>query len=72
MHHVLGTLVIGALAGGLAGRRVGVRPALRKVVKAGIVSKRKIGGITATAREEMQKLVAEARADLDHGMEQHN
>jgi hypothetical protein len=73
MHHLIGTLVIGALAGGLAGRGARVRPAVRKVVKGGIVAKRKIDAVTASAWDEMQKLVDEARADLDQaGTEQHS
>ena len=71
MHHVIGTLVIGAFAGGAAGRRLSLRPALRGLVKSGIVAKRKLEAASNTAMGEMHKLVEEARADLDRtGTEQ--
>jgi hypothetical protein len=72
MHHLIGTFIIGALAGGLAGRTSRLRPVARRVVRAGIVAKQKIENMTTAARQEMEKLVAEARADLDQaGTEQH-
>ncbi len=73
MHHVIGTLLIGAFAGGFASRPARFRPILRGVVKGGIAAKRKIVAVSTTAGEEMQKLVAEARADLDQSeTEQHS
>jgi hypothetical protein len=71
MHHVIGALVVGGLAGGLAGRSTGPRSVLRSLVKGGIVTKRKLEAVGQTAKVEMQKLVDEARADLDRaGTEQ--
>ena len=73
MHHVIGTLIIGAFAGGVAGRSARLRPAFRGLVKGGIVMKRKIQSAGAAACGEMQKLVDEARADLDQaGTERQN
>jgi len=73
MHHVIGTLIIGAFAGVVAGRSTSLRPAFRGLVKGGIVMKRKIQSAGAAACGEMQKLVDEARADLDQaGTERQN
>ena len=44
MHHVIGALLIGAVAGGVAGNRDKRRPVVRKLVKGGIVAKRKAPG----------------------------
>lgn len=65
MHHVIGTLLIGAVAGGIAGNSGCRRPLVRRLVKGGIVAKRKLQAAGATAIAEAQKLVAEARAELD-------
>jgi hypothetical protein len=65
MHHVIGALVIGAL-GGLALPRVKLRPALRSLVKSGIVARRRLEEAGTAARAEVERLVDEARADLDH------
>ena len=72
MHHVIGTLLIGAVAGGVAGNRDKRRPLVRKLVKGGIVVKRKLQTAGETAIAETRKLVDEARADLDRpGKEAH-
>lgn len=69
---VIGTLLIGAVAGGVAGNRDRRRPLVRRLVKGGIVAKRKLQAVGATAVAETQKLVDEARADLDRqGTEMH-
>jgi len=65
MHHVIGTLLIGAVAGGVAGNRDRRRTVVRRLVKGGIVTKRKIQAVSAAAIAETRKLVEEARADLD-------
>jgi hypothetical protein len=65
MHHLIGALVIGAFAGGLAGRGAGLRPVFRGVVKKGITAKRKVEAVGATARRKMQRVIEEARAELD-------
>lgn len=65
MHHVIGTLLIGAVAGGVAGNRDRRRPLVRKIVKGGIVAKRKLQAAGAAAIAETQRLVDEARAELD-------
>ena len=72
MHHVIGTLLIGAVAGGVAGNRDKRRPLVRRLVKGGIMTKRKLQAVGATAIAETQKLVDEARAELDRpGTEMH-
>ena len=72
MHHVIGTLLIGAVAGGVAGNRDRRSPIVRKLVKGGIVAKRKLQSAGATAIAEAQRLVDEARAELDQpGTEMH-
>jgi hypothetical protein len=65
MHHLIGTIVVGAVAGGAVPNRIGVRAGLRRLVKGGIVATRKFQALRATAVEEARKLVDEARADLD-------
>jgi len=65
MHHMIGTLLIGAVAGGVAGNRDRRRTVVRRLVKGGIVTKRKIQAVSAAAIAETRKLVEEARADLD-------
>jgi hypothetical protein len=73
MHHMIGALVIGAFAGGVAGRRARLRPAVRGLVKGGIVMKRKIESLGTTAFGEIHKVVEEARAELNEaGTEPHN
>jgi hypothetical protein len=64
MHHVIGALVIGAL-GGLTLPRVKLRPAIRGLVKGGIVARRRLEEAGTAARAEVERLVDEARADLD-------
>ena len=64
MHHVIGTLVIGVL-GGMAFPRINLRPAIRALVKGGIVARRRLEEAGSAARAEVEKLVDEARADLD-------
>jgi hypothetical protein len=72
MHHVIGYLVIGAL-GGITVPRAKVRPALRGLVRNGMLAGRKKQDLGATARSEVNKLVDEARADLDQASgEQHS
>lgn len=65
MHHILGALVIGGLAGAATRGKVQLRSALRGAVKGGIVAKRKVQAVAAGAIAESQKLVDEARAELD-------
>jgi hypothetical protein len=67
MHHIIGFAVVGAALGGMSatGNKSKVRPALRNLVKGGIVAQRKINAYRATAVSEAQKLVDEARAELD-------
>jgi hypothetical protein len=67
MHHIIGFAVIGAALGGISatGSKGKVRPALRSLVKGGIVAQRKIKAYQAAALSEAQKLVEEARAELD-------
>jgi hypothetical protein len=67
MHHIIGFVLIGAALGGVSvTRRKGkVRPALRSLVKGGIVAQRKINAYRAAALSGAQKLVDEARVELD-------
>jgi hypothetical protein len=73
MHHIAGFVVIGAAVAGISatGGRGKVRPVLRRLVKAGIVAKRKIDAYRAVAASEAQKLVEEARAELDQPRTEH-
>jgi hypothetical protein len=73
MHHVIGALIVGAVAGGVTGNRATMRPVVRGLVKGGIVAKRKIQAVGSTAVAETKKLVEEARAELDQaGTEPYN
>jgi len=73
MHHIIGALLVGAFAGGMAGSRVRRRPIARSLIKGGIAAKRKIQAAGCTAIAETQKLVDEARAELDRqGTELHS
>jgi hypothetical protein len=73
MHHVIGTLLVGAFAGGVAGSSIRRRPVFRSLIKCGIAAKRKIQAAGSTAVAETRKIVDEARAELDHqGTELHN
>ena len=65
MHHVIGALLVGAVAGGVAGNRDRRRPLVRRLVKGGIMAKRKLQAAGATAIAKTQKLMDEARAELD-------
>jgi hypothetical protein len=67
MHHIIGFVVIGAALGGISatGGKGKVRPVLRSLVKGGIVAKRKVDAYRAAAVSEAQKLVEEARTELD-------
>jgi hypothetical protein len=67
MHHIIGFAVVGAALGGVAatGSKGKARPALRSLVKGGIVAQRKINSYRAAALSEARKLVDEARAELD-------
>jgi len=65
MHHLIGAMVVAAVAGGAANNRVEVRSGLRRLVKGGIIAKRKFETLGATVAEEARKIADEARADLD-------
>ena len=65
MHHVIGAVIIGSVAGGVTGNRSRLRPAVRRILKGGIVAQRKLKAIGSTAIAETQKLVEEARSELD-------
>lgn len=65
MHHIIAPLLIGAFAGGVAGKSGRRRPIVRGLIKGGIAAKRKIQAAGSTAMAETRKLVDEARAELD-------
>ena len=65
MHCVIGALLIGAAAGGVVGDGGRRRPLARRLVKGGIVATRKLQAAGATVLAEAQKVVDEARAELD-------
>jgi hypothetical protein len=67
---VLGTLIAGTVASGV-GRgavsdRARLRPALRGLVKTGILAKRKIEAAGTAVAQEAKKIVNEARQELEH------
>jgi hypothetical protein len=64
VHQILGGLVIGAVAGGGA-RKVAWRPLAKVVIREGIRLSRNIQTATASVRSEAQRMVKEARAELD-------
>ena len=64
MHFVLGSLVLGAVAGEGA-RKVTWRPLLRGAIKNAVLATRKVNKIALAVRKEAEELVAEARAELD-------
>lgn len=63
MHHLIGSLLIGAVLGATSRQRL--RPYLRKAVKGGIAVGRKAQAITESVRKEANVLVEEARTELD-------
>ena len=65
LHHMIAPLVVGAIAGGVAGDRKRRRPIVRSIVKGGIAAKRKMKATAVTVVAETRKLVEEARAELD-------
>jgi hypothetical protein len=65
MHHIIGALVIGAIGGGAAGTSGKRREIARKLIKGGLIAKRKVEAIGATAAAETKRLVEEARTELD-------
>jgi hypothetical protein len=74
MHHIIGYIgyiLIGAALGGVSATegKGKSRPVLRNLVKGGILAKRKIEGYRAAAVSGAQKLVDEARAELDQPTE---
>jgi hypothetical protein len=68
MHHIAGYILIGTALGAVSatGRKNKGRPLLRRLVKGGIVAKRRIDNYRVAVVSEAQKLVEEARAELDH------
>ena len=81
MHHIMGFVVIGAALGAITATQSKgkakaevkgkVRPVLRSLVKGGLVAKRKIDSYRTAAVSEAQKLVEEARAELDQPPTEH-
>jgi hypothetical protein len=81
MHHILGFVVIGAALGAISATqskgkakaevKTKVRSVLRSLVKGGLVAKRKVDAYRAAAVSEAQKLVEEARAELDEPTTEH-
>jgi hypothetical protein len=73
MHHIAGYILVAAALGGVsaAGGKGKARPVLRRLVKGGIVAKRKIDAYRAAVVAETQKLVREASAELDQPRAEH-
>jgi hypothetical protein len=81
MHHIMPFVVIGAVLGAISATqgkgkskaegKGKVRPVLRGLVKGGLVAKRKIDSYRTAAVSEAQKLVEEARAELDQPSTEH-
>jgi hypothetical protein len=65
MHHLIGAIVVGAVASRLTSSGAGVRQGLRGVIKGGIVAKRKAQALGASLVAQTRGLVDEARAELD-------
>ena len=66
MHHLIGAVLVGVVAGGATGNRVRFRSGVRRLVQGGILAKRRIEALAASVREDAEKIVDEARADLDN------
>jgi len=64
MHHVLGSILIGAAIFGSATKNK-LRPVLRKAVKGGLIVQREAQRFGRNIRAGADELVAEARADID-------
>jgi hypothetical protein len=65
MHHLLGALIVGGIAGGATSNRARLRRTLRGIVKQGIIAKHKVQVAGAALADEAQKIVSEARMELD-------
>jgi hypothetical protein len=61
MHQIIGGIVIGAILGKTSGK---LRPLVRKAVKTGLISERKVREFGQSLRHEASELVAEAKAEL--------
>ena len=64
MHLILGSLLAGAVAGGSA-RKLAWRPVAKGLIKQGIRLQRSVMDLTAEVRAETDRLVTDARAELD-------
>ena len=58
-------VIVGMIAGGATRDRTRVRPALRKLIAAGIIASRKIQAAGSAVTQEAQNIVNEARLELD-------
>jgi hypothetical protein len=65
MHHLIGAIVVGAVASRVTGSGAGVRQGLRGVIKGGIIATRKAQALGASLAAQTSGLVDEARAELD-------
>jgi hypothetical protein len=63
MHHLIGAMVVGAVTG--VASRGGVRQGLRRLVRSGIVAKRKAQALGAAVVAQAHGIADEARADMD-------
>ena len=63
MHHVLGSILIGAIFGSATKDKL--RPVLRKAVRGGLIVQREAQRFGRNIRAGADELVAEARADID-------
>ena len=68
MHHILGSILIGAIFGSTifgSTAKNKLRPVLRKAVKGGLIVQREAQRFGRNIRAGADELVAEARADID-------
>ena len=63
MHHIIGGILIGAIFA--TPRPKSVRPALRAVVRTGLVAQRKAQEMTESARTQFRTLVDEAKQEMN-------
>ena len=64
MHQLVGSFIVGTLAGG-GTRKIEWRPLAVQAVKQGIRLGRGVQNVSSQVRAEIEQIVAEAKAELD-------